>query len=165
MIFDVVTTLKTFLQKALADLYQTRPGGDMAVPQIVIGALPAKAEADDFPFVIIRPAAGRCGDDRADVEITLIFGAHNTAEDYSQGFRDLANMITRTWYRLMAAGYLDGRFELIKPLTWRIGGENQNQPFPHFLGSMKCKFRIQSVLLDYETADDVRLFGDGLGTD
>ena len=152
MIFDLTREIAKFLEEKLSGLYSRVPnkGQDEVLepPKIFIGALPPKVpnEHEHFPFVIVRPSKGsEDGEERSEVTVTLVCGVF-TAESIEGGFNDLCNLVSRINISLLGKKILGGRYALELPITWQAGGEDENQPHPHYVASIKTKWLIPAML-------------------
>jgi hypothetical protein len=146
MIFGLAQAIQARLIQALAGLKLRKSQRDeaYAAPRVILGALPVDEEAGFFPFVLIRPSKGM--DDlanRSEAEVALICGVF-TAEGIEGGFNDLLNLVAAVRSALMTQRTL-GPYCLEPPIKWRIGGEDDNQPHPHYVASIETKWLMPAL--------------------
>lgn len=124
-------------EKAAKDEYAFR-----RVPKVVNGYLPPKRsqQAQDFPFIVVRPDEGDADRESARVTVSIIFGAYSEAAD---GYEHCLNMMVRVRNALMALPCLtlDERYQLRETVSWQNFAE---QPWPYWQIDMKTHWQVQS---------------------
>jgi hypothetical protein len=120
---------------------------DRRVPSVVAGWLPPKedTDAEDFPFVLVRPKSGTDTEQNADqngtVIMELIVGTYSDTDD---GFVDVTLLIDAVRDDLNSAPVIDGTaYEHIGPLTWEIP---EQQPRPQWFGRVLTNWQIPRAM-------------------
>jgi hypothetical protein len=105
-------------------------------PRIVDGWLPPKiAEAEEFPFIIVRPRLGadtvQGADEDARATVDLIVGVYGDTDD---AWHDVLLVIDAIRQSLGAGPVLEGTaFEQVGPLAWVLP---EDQPRPQWFGTV-----------------------------
>ncbi len=122
--------------------YYTPDGGKS--PAIYLGALPPKrsdlANPADFPFVVIRPAAGSKERGKTKAKILMICGVAISADaEIDAGVaavHDLADRLLN-----ISADRSFSPWVLFFPIQWRMGdGEDFSQPHPFYYVTIELEF-------------------------
>lgn len=116
--------------------------GEPRAPEVIDGWLPPRdAEADRFPFLILRPRAGtdspQAADENSTVTIDVVIGTYSDTDD---GWIDVLLIVDAIRADLGAEPAIDGTaFEQVGPLTWQIPEE---QPRPQWFGTVTTVWNI-----------------------
>jgi len=133
--------IKSFLEPLLADGVSVRP-------RVYEGYLPkltsANADAEDFPYVIIRIHKGSTGADGNPVVVNLILGTKCEAED---GFKDVLMLFDRIQTALFKTRVLDRQFRLELPYEWELF---EDQPYPEWIGKIKTTWILPTITEEVE---------------
>jgi hypothetical protein len=116
---------------------------DRRAPEVIDGWLPPKAnaEAERYPFLIVRPKNGndseQGADENARAVVDIIIGTYSDTDD---GWFDVMHLIDAVRADLGAAPVLEGTaYEHVGPLTWTI---HEEQPRPQWLGFVTTNWQI-----------------------
>jgi hypothetical protein len=121
---------------------ETKVKDETNAPSVVDGWLPPKVgEADQFPFLIVRPRTGSDSeqgqDENATAGVDIIVGTYS---DNDGGWFDVAILIDAIRADLGAAPAIAGTaYEHIGPLTWEIP---EQQPRPQWFGTVHTNWQI-----------------------
>ncbi len=134
--------LRSFLADVLANVGTEDKNGDIVTPRIVDAYLPPKqsSEADDFPFVIVRPEDGSLERDYVDVTVGIIIGCYSKEYD-GYGFCLIVMERIRAALAMLPAQTLARRFQLLFPIEWENLPE---QPYPLWQLTMTTKWRMRA---------------------
>lgn len=119
---ELTKALRVFLEKVVCNFrLQTKAGDELKPPQIVNGFLPPKgtSEEEDFPFVIVRPAASSVDRDCEQIKISLLVGCYS--EEYD-GYEYCLNIISRIKQEIfkLPALTLAGKYQVNFPFSWSL---------------------------------------------
>jgi len=116
---------------------------DTRAPSVVDFLLPPKpgGDAEQFPFLMVRPANGtdspQGADENATAAVKVIVGTYSDTDD---GWRDVAMLIQAIRQDLGEAPAIDGTaFEHIGPLTWEIP---EVQARPQWFGIVTTNWQL-----------------------
>jgi hypothetical protein len=137
------------LKRRLADvaakfpLLETKTAGVTRVPAVIDGWIPPKpgADAEQFPFLIVRPSGGTDTDEGADqngrATVKIIIGTYSDTDD---GFLDVVLLVDAIRSDLWERPTLDGTaYEHFGPLTWEIP---EQQPRPEWFGTVTTIWNV-----------------------
>lgn len=166
MIINLLDDLKDFLSGALVELWQRQPGRVISwrAPEVFIGSLPDKsADQRAFPFVTIEPAQGLDGDDGSEATLVLTCGVYTAESDTAAGVNDTFNIMTRARQAILAlpGGILKQRYELKRPVRWRMEGAAREEGHPYYWGQIETTWTMQTMIPQL-TREVVNAFGIGL---
>lgn len=109
-------------------------------PKVVGGWLPPKraggAEAEDFPFILVRPRTGTDAEEDARATVDILVG---TCSDTDDGWHDVLLVVDAIRQDLEAAPVVGECAQLVLPLTWELLEE---QPRPQWMGRITATFTV-----------------------
>lgn len=172
MSFHLLQSLKESLSSLLSDSMFRNPAVEdeteengFIEPRIYLGALPPKRhhgqDNEDFPFIVIRTVSGEDGSERCALTTQIICGIY-TAGDEAGGANDIQNLLDRIRLHLLETRIFAGRFELQLPLSWSLGGEENNQPHPYYGGQITANWQAPPQPRLETANQEVVSYGSGL---
>lgn len=120
-----------------------RPGEDWRAPTIVNGFLPPKRSKSnsEFPFVLVRPSAGRTGDDRfTRCTVKFIIGCYSEDFDGHEYGLIVLNELRKGF---MESPTLENRFRMELPFDWQL---YDDQPYPEWMLECTTQWTIPTPL-------------------
>ena len=144
MTFFLLEALQELLQGCFSDALYASPRADqLQPPQVHIGTLPPKrSEAEECPFVLVRAVKGEDTETGAVTDIAVICGVYVDAGPPA-GAHQLHNTMDRCRLALQRHRIVGKRWEREGDVTWSVGDERKDQPFPHpyYLGVIAVQYR------------------------
>ncbi len=154
----LVSAITDYLEKVVKNFFLETSQGNQKVPQIIEGYLPPKRSGvvSDFPYIIVRPIEGEDFNDRATVVVALIIGTYSI--DYSEGYKDVANIIWRIRTALLQQRVLEGIYRLEPPLKWSMF---EDQPIEQWLGVITTTWVVPLPQEKLCAEEEARIYGQG----
>lgn len=126
---------------------ETKTEGEQRAPLVLDGWLPPKkdSEAENYPFLIVRPRAGidtvQGADENATAQMEIIVGTYSDTDD---GSTDLLLLIDAIRSDLAAQPVLEATaYEHIGPLNWTIP---EQQARPQWIGTITTNWQLPRPL-------------------
>lgn len=141
---ELTKALRAFLEKVVCNFrLQTKGGEELKPPKIVNGYLPPKRSGadDDFPFIIVRPAASNVEREAEQIKVNLIIGCYS--EEYD-GYEYCLNVLSRIKQELvkLPSETLAEKYQLNFPLSWSLEDE---QPWPQWIVELETNWTFRST--------------------
>lgn len=154
------------------------PSKVMALPQVLIGALPQKRhtqeQGEDFPFLVVRAVDGEDdAEKKPEVNVDIIVGTWVPPESEAEtGVIEVHRMGDKVRIALRKIGdagaILDSRYELQYPIKWRAGvrdadgSDGGGQPHPYYYMTIKTRWLLPPVTNPLSVTEEVQDYGAGL---
>lgn len=129
--------------------YTPPPGMDPV--QVFVQNIPPKKTADDasqVPACIIKLGDGQDDGTISTQDVTIIVGVKDNNEDFS-GYQTICSMIEKIRLNVSEKPIVGGMYEIVKPIKWKIEGEEETYPF--YWGAIILKFELPIIQRGYNS--------------
>lgn len=139
---DLLNEIKTRVETLLAPEVFDDPASGQSVPMVKLGGLDPKRSGDqnaeDFPFVVIRPLAGS-GSMREEATTVQLIAGLWTPDDVLAGFTAIDRMLELLLILQQERNYTP--YKLALPISWQLGDKDSQHPHPYYYLTVDIPFK------------------------
>lgn len=145
--------LQNFLVKETKNLFKglklKNTNGDLSPLNVYPQYLPygtSQEAANPFPYIRVILVDGEDPNETESNQCRIIFLAGVYDDDpNNQGYWDVLSIVQKLYTHLMRNMVFKGKYEVVRPVRWKMVGEELENTWPYFFGALETTWNVGKI--------------------